>query len=92
MVEAAMVFIISLAMLIVVNVCFGGAMESLHGSFSTQLTTLHLTAGWVAVGSNILLMWDSIFFNLFMFIVILLVVWVAKTAIIEAGYSRQKFG
>ena len=89
MVEVIFVFLISLAVLAVLDMTFGDAMDALQATFTAITPHLQMSAGWMGIANTILGLWGSEFFNSFMIVIIMLVIWVGKSVISSVLYSRQ---
>ena len=89
LVEVCFVFIISLATLAILDMTFGDSMDALQASFTAITPHLQMSAGWMGIANTILGLWGTEFFNSFMIVIIMLVVWVGKSVISSVLYSRQ---
>lgn len=87
-VRAAIAFLVSIVMMYILSITFGGAMDTLYVQFYDLLHTLPLSAGWQTVGLSTLDGWKW-FYRSFIVAVIAVGVWFASAIFVDVDYGRS---
>ena len=87
-IRAAFAFMTAVAMVYILEITYGAAMDVLYLTFKNLTPTLPMAAGWMYQADHTLDGWKW-FYRAFLIVLIAIAVWMVSTIIQMVDYARQ---